>query len=336
MEHIIWQIKSEAVPTINLNIGQYTAIYNEFETIEEDILELIDQYFKKRNSNKNEVSIIECSNHELISNLEYESFIIDNNKIELEHSLGSTSILNKKLHRDFANHIESSGYLNSINQLLNDLLEMINYNELPLKIKSLDIKYFIKLLSFEYELKKDYTKLVNRIEQVLPLIVDELNRLYNNLLLLIYLYPEANLSPKEQIKLKKLLLTLDTNIIVLTGSLHFLSEEWKYNNYIRDGKQKNTSEFLEELEWNAPLDFDKKDLEESLNRFILTYQDKLELYPIISNYQIAQIMLFNAIDIYVGISYMQHCNHKFKLKIKSELLPKSINKYLNLIKILVD
>lgn len=329
MEHIIWQIKSESVPTVNLNIGQYTDIYNEFETIEEDILELVDQYFKKRNSNKNEVSIIECTNHELISNLEYESFIIDNNKIELEHSLGATSVLNKKLQRDFANHIESSGYLNSINQLLNDLLEMINYNELPLQIKTLDIKYFIKLLSFEYEMKKDYTKLVNRIEQVLPLIVDELNKLHNNHLLLIYLYPEANLSPKEQIKLKELLLTLDANIIVLTGSLHFLSEEWKYNNYIRDGKQKNTSEFLEELEWNAPLNFDKSELEESLNRFILTYQDKLELNPIVSNYQIAQIMLFSAIDIYVGVSYMQHCNHKFELKIKNELLPKSINRYLN-------
>ncbi|MCJ1656835.1 hypothetical protein MT341_09590 [Staphylococcus sp. NRL 18/288] len=47
MEHIIWQVKSELVPKINLNIGNYTAIYNEHETIEEDLLDIINQYFKK-------------------------------------------------------------------------------------------------------------------------------------------------------------------------------------------------------------------------------------------------------------------------------------------------
>ncbi|PNZ25330.1 hypothetical protein CD137_11045, partial [Staphylococcus petrasii] len=70
MEHIIWQIKSELVPKVNLNIGNYTAIYNEHETIEEDLLDIINQYFKKRNSNKNEVSIIDILNQEPVSNFE--------------------------------------------------------------------------------------------------------------------------------------------------------------------------------------------------------------------------------------------------------------------------
>ncbi|MCE5089170.1 hypothetical protein [Staphylococcus devriesei] len=297
MNNLIWQIKSEFVPNVTLNIGKYTAIYNEYETVEEDLLNIINQYFKKRNSNKKDVSIIDISSQELVSNLMYESIIIDNYKIEDEHSLGSSSTLNKKIQRDFTDSIEGMGYLNSINTLLTDLLENINYNELPLNVKNFDLKQFVKLLSFEYELKEDYSKLITRIEQVLPLLIDELNKQHNNKVLLIYLYPEANLSPKEQMKLKKLLISLQVNIIVLTGSLHFMANEWHYNNYIRSGKQKLTSKFIEELLWNAPLDFKKVELEKSLNQFILTYQDKVEINPTISNYQIAQIMLFSSIDI---------------------------------------
>ncbi|MCJ1656834.1 hypothetical protein MT341_09585 [Staphylococcus sp. NRL 18/288] len=268
-----------------------------------------------------------------MSNLEYESIIIDNNKIEEEHALSSSSILNKKIQRDYSNNIESSGYMNSMNILLTDLLELINHNNLPLKTKSFDIKQFIKLLDFEFELKKDYSKLITRIENILPLIVDELNIQFNNKLLLIYLYPEANLSPNEQIKLKSLLESLKIKIIVLTGSLHFMSGEWSFNNYIRNAEQKLTSEFIDKLVWHAPLNYQKKEIEESLNRFILTYHDKIEIVPTISNYQIAQIMLFNSIDLYVGISYLQHCNHKFKLNLKDELLSKSIKKYIDQVSI---
>ncbi|SUM44772.1 Uncharacterised protein [Staphylococcus petrasii] len=328
MEHIIWQIKSELVPKVNLNIGNYTAIYNEHETIEEDLLDIINQYFKKRNSNKNEVSIIDILNQEPVSNLEYESIIIDNNKIEEEHALSSSSILNKKILRDYSNNIESSGYINSMNILLSDLLEIINHNNLPLKTKPFDIKQFIKLLKFEFELKKDYSKLITRIENILPLIVEELNIQFSNNLLLIYLYPEANLSPNEQIKLKSLLESLGIKIIVLTGSLHFMSKEWNFNNYIRNEEQKINNAFIDKLLWHAPLNYQRKELEESLNRFILTYHDKIEVEPTISNYQISQIMLFNSIDLYVGISYLLHCNHKFKLNLKDELLSESIKKYI--------
>lgn len=316
------------LPKISLNIGQYTAIYNEYETIEEDILNTIDGYFKKRNSNKKEVSIIDTLHNEEVSNLLYESIIISNQFIENEHLLSSTSIMNKNLQRNFAENIEGSGYLQSINVLLEDLLELINNNNLPLKMKNFDIKQFIKLLSFEYHLKEDYTKLIVRIEQILPLLIEELNKQNASELLLIYLYPEANLSPKEQIRLKSLLIKLDITTIVLTGSMHFLSSKWQCNNYIRNDKQKLTNDFIERLEWYAPLNFHREDIEQSLNQFILNYHDNLEIKPTISNYKITQIMLFNPIDLYVGISYLQHCNHEYQIDINEETIPDTMSKYL--------
>ena len=223
--------------------------------------------------------------------------------------------------------MESNGYLQSINSLLEDLLELLNYTDLPLRTKQFDIKQFVKMLKFEYDLKDDYTRLIVRIEQVLPLVIEELKKQHNNQLLLIYLYPEANLSPKEQIRLKQLLISLDVNIIVLTGSMHFLAQQWKNNNYIRYDKQKLTSNFIDRLVWDAPLNFEQLEIENSLNQFILTYQDKIEVHPTISNYQIAPIMLFNAIDLYVGINYMQHCQHQFNFDIDETLLPKTMFKY---------
>lgn len=328
MTNLQWCIKTESLPIITLNIGKYTSIYNEYETIEEDLLNVINQYFKKRNSNKSHVTIAEMLNQEEISPLSYESIIIDNRAIDNEFLLSSNSIINKKLQRDFYENIESSSYIESINVLFEDLLNLINKTELPLKIKAFDIKQFIKLLSFEYSLNEDYSKLIVRIEQILPLLVEELNKQYGGKLLLIYLYPEANLSPKEQIRLKELIISLGIDIIVLTGSLHFLAEDWKYNNYIRCDNQKISSELVDNLLWNAPLNFERSEIEQSLNQFILAYQDKIEIKPIISNYQIAQIMLFSSIDLYVGVSYMQHCNHEFILNIDETKLPLSMAKYL--------
>ncbi|EFU83469.1 hypothetical protein [Staphylococcus lugdunensis] len=327
MTNLVWQIKYESLPNIELNIGKYTAIYNEYETIEEDLLTIVDGYFKRRNSNSKEVSIIDTLNQELVSHHLFESVIIDNNLIENEHLLGASSILNKKIQRDFVNNLESNGYLQSINSLLEDLLELLNYTDLPLRTKQFDIKQFVKMLKFEYDLKDDYTRLIVRIEQVLPLVIEELKKQHNNQLLLIYLYPEANLSPKEQIRLKQLLISLDVNIIVLTGSMHFLAQQWKNNNYIRYDKQKLTSNFIDRLVWDAPLNFEQLEIENSLNQFTLTYQDKIEVHPTISNYQIAPIMLFNAIDLYVGINYMQHCQHQFNFDIDETLLPKTMFKY---------
>lgn len=47
MTNLQWCIKTESLPTITLNIGKYTSIYNEYETIEEDLLNVINQYFKR-------------------------------------------------------------------------------------------------------------------------------------------------------------------------------------------------------------------------------------------------------------------------------------------------
>ncbi|MCJ1750061.1 hypothetical protein MT416_12120 [Mammaliicoccus sciuri] len=60
----------------------------------------------------------------------------------------------------------------------------------------------------------------------------------------IYLYPEAGLSIKEQIRFRKILNNLPVPVIVLTESLRFLSENIKGLNYFINNIQMITESFL--------------------------------------------------------------------------------------------
>src|SRR5699024_12618621 len=86
---------------------------------------------------------------------------------------------------------------------------------ISLTIKSFDLKLFIKLLSFKYDYSEDYARLITRLEQVVPLVVDEMDYQAKEKAFVIYLYPEAGLSIKEQIRFRKILNNLPVPIIVL-------------------------------------------------------------------------------------------------------------------------
>ncbi|NHM75981.1 MULTISPECIES: hypothetical protein [Staphylococcus] len=326
MNEMIWDIKCNDLDRVSLNIGHYTSIYNEHDTKEEDILQVINDYFQKRNSNKNEVIIFDDMNQETVSYASYQSWILNHELVEREHGLASNAILTKKILRNLGNHIEIGSYFNSINALHEDVLSLIK-SELPICIKKFDFKAFIKLLEFHYEICEDYDRLIVRLEKILPILVEEMNAISGQKTLLIYFYPEANLSPKEQVRFRKCLENLAVPIIVLTGSMHFLSNELEHNNYLRNGEQMLTSSFINQLCWDAPLNFNETDIKQSLNQFIHLYQEKLELLPTVTNYKLGDIMLFEPIDLYVGITYLNHIGQCFELDIKYDLLNMPLQKY---------
>lgn len=146
--------------------------------------------------------------------------------------------------------------------------------------------------------------------------------------LLIYEYPEANLSPKEQIEFRKILDSLDITIIVLTGSPYFLADNLFYCNYIRHDKQLVNQEFVKMLEWEAPLNFSNFEIIKSLYNFLLRYQEKVEICPVISNYELTDIMLFECVDLYVAIKFLIQAKYPFKLNLNKDLIPEPMKDYI--------
>lgn len=324
---MLWEIRSKT-RAVHLNIGKYSAIYNENDTHEEEFLNDIYEYFQPRAKNKEEVLIIDLDNNEHISNKSFRSFILSQSVIEEEHCLSASSLMYKKLVRDYTMHIETDGYINSINALMEDMLIDINQS-LPLELKKFDVKQLIKQLSFEYDYSVDYSKLINKLVQLLPILVTEMNAQSLNKTLIIYLYPEANLSPVEQQSFASMLKELDAHILVLTQSKYFLADELKYNNYFRNGKQMLSDEFYNSLEWEAPLDYKEEELMERLDVIFKNYCNDLEIQPIISNYRLADIVVFDSIDIYVVLSWLKHCKHNYTIDIELGKLPSAISTFVN-------
>lgn len=321
---IVWEVRG-IDDTVLLNIGSYTSIIDDHDEHEEELLSNINSYFQKR-TNKD----ITIKNHltgEIIDCKEYVSFMIDHTTVDDEHRLAATVLLNKKLQRDLLNKLETEGYLSSINVLMEDFLHILE-KDMPLKVKRFDHKQFIKQLTFEYDYSVDYSRLINRLFEIIPLLVDEMNVQSNNRTLLMYLYPESNLSPKEQIQLSSLLRSLNVTVLVLTDSPIFLSDSLDTINYMRFGTQVITSKLISDIYWESPLDYNREELKKSLEMILEKYSNKFELTPTISNYDVSDIILFNAIDIYVCCYFLKICKQPFELNLLMENLPVSLNKYL--------
>lgn len=327
MEKMIWKLKGELIDPIYLNIEKYTSIYNEFDTKEEDILQIVSDYFQKRASNKDKVAIFDCVEQEEIPSQRYQCWLINHEFVEKEYELAQTSLLSKKLQRQLKENYEMESYFHTINALLDDLVHSIDYG-LPIHHKTFDFKLLLKQLQFKFDDNVDYFRLIKRLERMLPLIVEEMEQISNKRTLLIYAYPEANLSPKEQIQFRRCLESLNIPVIVLTGSSHFLSKNLMGMNYIRNHRQLINDEFIKQLVWNAPMNYELVDIMESLKKFIQLYQDKFEILLLISNYRLADIMLFEPIDLYVGLSFMKYANQGFNVDIQFNRLPSPVAQYI--------
>lgn len=327
MYEAVLEINIEDLPKVILNTSDYTSIYNEDSTHEEYILETLKNYFQPRNSNKDCVTITDLIDYERISNNRYRGFILNHSAIENEHQLAATSMMTKKIIRELQNDMEIEGYINSINVLLDDLRENLR-GTLPLAVKSFDLKQFIKLLSFKYDYTEDYARLINRLEQVVPLVVDEMNYQAKEKAFLIYLYPEAGLSIKEQIRFRKILKDLPVPIIVLTESAYFLSKSIKGLNYFINNVQMITETFFEDSYWNAPINIDEEKFKERFEYLFEKYCSFLEVNPTISNYNLTEIVVFDDLDLYVVIAFLKHCNLEYQLDIDQTKISSALSAYL--------
>ncbi|WP_412518407.1 hypothetical protein [Staphylococcus simulans] len=327
MYEAVLEINIEDLPKVILNTSDYTSIYNEDSTHEEYILETLKNYFQPRNSNKDSVSITNLIEYERVSNNRYRGFILNHSAIENEHQLAATSMMTKKIIRELQNDMEIEGYINSINVLLDDLRENLR-GTLPLAVKSFDLKQFIKLLSFKYDYSEDYARLINRLEQVVPLVVDEMNYQAKEKAFLIYLYPEAGLSIKEQIRFRKILNDLPVPIIVLTESPYFLSNSIKGLNYFIQNVQMITETFFEDSYWNAPINIDEEKFKERFEYLFNKYCSFLEVNPTISNYNLTEIVAFDDLDLYVVIAFLKHCNLAYQLDIDQTKISSALSAYL--------
>lgn len=327
MYEAILEINIDAIPKVMLNTSVYTSIYNEDSTHEEYILDTLKDYFQPRNSNKDTVTITNVTDYERVSHNRFRGFLLNHSAIEDEHQLSARSMMTKKIIREMQSDMEIEGYINSINVLLDDLRHNLK-GTLPLSIKSFDLKQFIKLLSFKYDYSEDYARLINRLEQVVPLVVEEMVYQAKEKAFVIYLYPEAGLSIKEQMRFRKILNDLPVPVIVLTESPCFLSESFKGLNYFIDNVQMITKSFFEDSYWNAPINVEKEQIEERFEYLFVKYCSVLEIKPIISNYLLADIIVFNDIDLYIIVSFLKHCNLEYQLDIDKSKISLALSTYL--------
>lgn len=321
------EINAEDLPKVVLNTSDYTSIYNEDSTHEEHFLSTLKDYFQPRGSNKDCVNITDLKAFEKISSNRFRGYLLKHSIVEEEHQLSASSMMNKKIVRELTNNLEIDGYINSINVLLDDLRENVK-DELPLAIKSFDLKQFVKLLSFKYDYSTEYSRLINRLERVVPLIVDEMNYQAKNKAYLIYLYPESGLSIREQLRFRELLNQLPVPVIVLTDSSYFLSTHLAGLNFYISNKQMITNEFFEGLYWNAPINVEKEVLKERFIRVFTKYCSLLEVNPTISNYNLTEIIIFDDIDLYVIVAFLRHCKLGYQLDIDKNVISKAMAAYL--------
>ncbi|QDI92236.1 hypothetical protein EPH95_14425 [Salicibibacter halophilus] len=325
-----WKVRSENVD-LDLNIANYCCIFDNHSFNEKELLELLVGYFQPRSKVKDLISIKEIDNdYEDVTAHNYQFHSLSTVNLLAETQLGSKSLLKKKLRQDFLNELEFSGYLQTINSLIEDVVQLVD-TDLPIQPKNLDVDGLIKLLDVDFGLNEsqDYSIIFHQLQLLLPMITETILKTSKVQPLVIYYYPEHMLGPRQQVHFKKLLdkCTDKMKIIVLTKSRYFLSDNLLNNNLIIDSKQRITNEFFEDMEWNAPLDFKKEELEYTFSKIFNTYVVHLETYPTISNYQIADIQVNRGIELYVLIDFMEEMGLEYSLDIDHSLLNPVISRF---------
>ncbi|AVQ32924.1 hypothetical protein C7J88_01450 [Staphylococcus muscae] len=114
----------------------------------------------------------------------------------------------------------------------------------------------------------------------------------------------------------------------MTGVSFFQSDTLEGMNYLINDQQMLTESLIEILEWEAPINFSKEDIQKSLKQFLIQYHEKFELNPTISNYAMKDIMLFSPCDICIGLSFLYYCKQPFRLDLDFEQIPISLASYI--------
>ncbi|PSL46972.1 hypothetical protein B0H94_105125 [Salsuginibacillus halophilus] len=295
------------------------------------MLNILSDYFQPRSKIKDEVRVIDTlNNDDTVDYHDFHFFQFSNVKLLEEINLGAKSLLKQSLKEDLLNGLEFNGYVQTMNSLLNDMVQIID-SELPLYAKQLDADAIIKLLGVDFELSEDnsYDFVSKQLLAIFPVLKTAIKKQAKKTPVLVYHYPENLLSPREQVAFKAELdaCAAEMKIIVLTKSRYFLADEVHGNNVIANGKQVITHSFLESLRWHAPLDYGKDELEEALTKLLKAYAMNLETVPVISNYEIADIHVFRDVDIYVLVYLLAELQFKFKLDLDYDRISAPISKY---------
>ena len=322
----VWEI------TINnekykMNFDSYTSIYNVQDTREEEILLNIHEFFQPRKSKENEVLIYDSLNDISLNNKTYQSFYWDNNTLLEEFKLASSSTMNKALQRNLSEDVDIGMYLNTINSLLDESIGNIQEST-PIKVEHVNFKKLLKMIYFDLNESDQFKGYYEKLKLVLLMMIEEVKKSAKSTPLIILNHPESYLSPKEQKMFREVLNQLDVTIIVLTESIYFLSDSLEGLNHYSRMRLILDRNFIEDLYWSAPMEFDEDLINQSLLNIIKLYISKFEVSPVITNYKLSDIILFEPVDIYVCLRYLKHCNYDFEIDFNYTKIPKPLKEYI--------
>lgn len=325
---IKWEVTKESTK-YKLNFSSYTSIYNVQDTREEEIVQIVHDYFQPRSKCGEAIKIYDQTNDIVIGNKDFQAYYFSNDILMEEFGLAASTIMNKKLSRLLSEDAEVGIYLNTVNTLLEDSLNRIQ-DKVPVHIDPIDYKKLLKMIKFDLninsEVKMNY---IEKLELILPLLIEEIKISAKSEPIIIYNHPETYLSPNEQKKFREILEQQNVKLIILTESSYFLSKELKGLNIYRNNKQMISYTLLEDIYWNAPLNFEEEAIKVSLEKIFRLYVSKFEITPVITNYHLGDIILFEPVDIYVCISFLKFCNYDYEFDLKLDGLPEALIKYIN-------
>lgn len=326
----IWEVKT-AEYQFELNIGKYACIFDNFVENEVQIMDDMLELFQPRSKVKDEIRVLDLSENETeLTHHDFQAFKISNEKLLEEINLGAKSSLKSRIKNDFSQHLETDGYLMTINTLVNDLLQEVD-SDLPLRSKRFTLDLFLKLVTIDFDdmEEKQYEIIYQQLKLILPEIGKEIKNSSRTTPIILYYYPENFLSPREQVYYKTLLdeISEEISIIVLTKSKYFLENDIYANNFLLKDKQLFTKRYIEDLEWEAPVDYSLEDLKSSLSNLFKKHIWQLETFPVISNYQDADIVLFKSIDLYVICKLLSSTGLEYKLDLDSNKLEEPVYRY---------
>jgi hypothetical protein len=325
-----WLIQEEN-HTINMNVSPYTCIMDNHSFNEQNFLERLTDFFQPRSKMKDQLKVIDIANdEEEITHNQAQFFMISNMDLLEEVKLGAKSLFKQQIKNDFSRLPEFHGYLQTINTLIEDVVQLTD-TTIPLKSKQFTSESFMKSMevAFSTEEEIDYRCAYERIRKLFPYYIKSVKDSSKAAPYIIYFYPEHLLSPKEQEEMKKMLKSFSNQItiIVLSKSKYFLAENLFENNMFIWKKQQFDEELIEDMVWNAPLDYSKEEIYEAFSNIIQYYAENLETTPVVSNYKIADIAVFKEIELYVLIYFMNKQHFDFQLDLQWEVMSEAMKQF---------
>ncbi|MFB1050141.1 hypothetical protein [Paraliobacillus sp. JSM ZJ581] len=310
-----------------VNLANYSSLFVNYTTDERALIEPLIEYFQVRSKNKDAISILDKNDeYEAINHQRFAAIELSNDILREEMKLGAKSLLKAQVKKNLLSNPEIDGYINTINSLLEDLINQAN-TELPIRPKLFTYDSMIKMMEVDIgiTIENETNQIIHQNKTLLPILRNFIINNYSKPTFVVYFYPETYLSPKEQREMRQLLNNFSKRIpvFVLTKSKIFIAENYEGLNYFVNHVQVFNEEFIANLEWDCPIDYDYVEIKSSIMRIIYRYIDVFELHPTVSNYTDADVILFNSLDLYVFASIMKKLkfSYVFDLEVESIDLP---------------